>query len=705
MKKIAAALLAALMLVALTACNGGGDKIIDVSDPVATEAPVATDEGEGLGLTRDYGTLMGMVAAGYIHSAGVRTDGTVLTAGHDYYGQRKTSDWTDVKYIAAGKSVTVGVKNDGTVLVAGSLASGDITTAAGWTNVFMADAGGDHIAAVLNDGTVVATGDNASGQCDVSSWSNIVAVACGDAFTVGLTAAGTVVATAGAPDISALGQVKAIAAGGASGVVGITAEGGLVGTVDVSAFAGRTDIVSAGVDDCGAACVFADGTMLASLAAGVAPDPDYSAGTVDLTTVTNAVSVSVGTNHVVALLADGTAAAYGVNDDLQCDVGRFNLRPYIETNDNGTFIRGLQYGMTLADAKPYVAAIAGSEDITYVVKGFDDTGAETETAKTEADPVATGILARAGETDIGTIVLLGDIDGDGAVTETDKTTAETYITGETPLSGAYRRAAQLEYTAMGKLACDEASVAILEAAAAGTGTIEQFSARKTDIYKEKYDEMYAENKDTVGWITIARTNIDYPVMFDASGEWYYNTHTPEKAKADSGSIYSYYFYSDDLKNMVVTGHNSRPSGSMFHQLHHIQEFNLGNSNCAQTKYCGVELTGLPDLKIYSNRVWTISIFGRESQWEMFSMYETKAGCNIVDTLYDNVWWRWGDNARLKTTDDEIKTWIDKQISLTEIPFDTTVTVDDDFMTVFTCGNEHADATDGARLYFFFKKVD
>ena len=41
---------------------------------------------------------------------------------------------------------------------------------------------------------MVAVGHNRYGQCNVSSWSNIVTVACGHCHTVGVKADGTVVA-------------------------------------------------------------------------------------------------------------------------------------------------------------------------------------------------------------------------------------------------------------------------------------------------------------------------------------------------------------------------------------------------------------------------------------------------------------------------------------------------------------------------------
>ena len=51
-----------------------------------------------------------------------------------------------------------------------------------------------HTVGLKSDGTVVAVGDNSSGQCDVSDWSDIVAISAGGHFTVGLKSDGTVVA-------------------------------------------------------------------------------------------------------------------------------------------------------------------------------------------------------------------------------------------------------------------------------------------------------------------------------------------------------------------------------------------------------------------------------------------------------------------------------------------------------------------------------
>ncbi|HWQ58666.1 MAG TPA: hypothetical protein VN540_06565 [Clostridia bacterium] len=704
MKKILAVLLVLSMAFAFAACGGDTENEGNPVDVLPTSpSPGPTEEGTGLGLAREYAQTMGMVAAGYVHSLGLRTDGTALSAGHDYYGQRQVGAWTDVMYIAAGKSVSIGVKADGTVVLAGKLTDeAALAAASAWTNVFMADAGGDFVAALLNDGTVVAAGDNSASQCDVSGWSDIVQIACGDAFTIGLKSDGTVVATSGAPEaVASWSNVKKIAAGGVSAVAAITAEGKLVSTLDIAGLEAYTDIVDVGADDCGVACVRADGTVVTKLTAETVYDPDYNYGEVDLTTVTDAVAISVGAKHVVVMRKNGSAAAYGVNDDLQCDVGRFNLRPYLEQLvDGGTVVRGLEAGMTVADAKALIAAGTGAADVQ-----FTKLISEAETAVADTDAVATGMKVKCDGAEYGTVVLLGDVDENGTIDAADREIISKASVNNIQLTGYLARASQLETSALGLPFCGEKSLALIDAHLAGTGKIGQFSKMKTGVYDQLLAEAAAANKDTVGWISIPKTNVSYPIMFDASGKWYYNTHTPDKKETDSGSIYAYYYGVPELKNTVVTGHNSRPSGSMFHQLHHIQEFNLGNTNCAQKKYCGVELKDLPNLQIYSNRVWTITIYGEESRWELFSMYETEAGVDIYDSLYDNVWWPWGKNVRVKDTDELIQAWIEKQIEMSEVQIDTSVSVADRYLTVFTCGNEHDDANEGARLYFFFKQVD
>ena len=56
-------------------------------------------------------------------------------------------------------------------------------------------AGGGHVCALRGNGSVLCWGDNTYGQCDVSGWTNIIEICCGQYHTVGVKNDGTLVAT------------------------------------------------------------------------------------------------------------------------------------------------------------------------------------------------------------------------------------------------------------------------------------------------------------------------------------------------------------------------------------------------------------------------------------------------------------------------------------------------------------------------------
>ena len=60
-----------------------------------------------------------MVAAGYEHTVGLKSDGTAVAVGNKYYGQCDVGGWTDITQVATGYWHTVGLKANGTVVDAG----------------------------------------------------------------------------------------------------------------------------------------------------------------------------------------------------------------------------------------------------------------------------------------------------------------------------------------------------------------------------------------------------------------------------------------------------------------------------------------------------------------------------------------------------------------------------------------------------------
>lgn len=220
-------------------------------------------------------------------------------------------------------------------------------------------------------------------------------------------------------------------------------------------------------------------------------------------------------------------------------------------------------------------------------------------------------------------------------------------------------------------------------------------------YTEKIAALQAKNKDCIGWISVPGTNIDKGIMYGDS--WFYSNHNEEKKEIVSGAVYSH--YSALTQNVVITAHNSRSSKTMFHELHHVQEVNLGKTNCAYKK-CNTELDKnvLPDFSTVEGRTWDISVFGVDAQWEIWAMYEVKAN-ESAKTLYYNTWYPSTKYAFQPKNASDVQEWIDYQLGRSDYSFGVSVTPEDQFMTLYTCGDNHDSDTAQSRLYLFLKQVN
>lgn len=63
-----------------------------------------------------------------------------------------------------------------------------------WSDIVAISSYSTHTVGIQSDGTLVTAGTNRDGGCNVSNWKDIVAVAAGDYFTIGLKKDGTIVA-------------------------------------------------------------------------------------------------------------------------------------------------------------------------------------------------------------------------------------------------------------------------------------------------------------------------------------------------------------------------------------------------------------------------------------------------------------------------------------------------------------------------------
>ncbi len=130
------------------------------------------------------------VSAGYWHTVGLKSDGTVLAVGENNNGQCNMSGWSGITQASAGSYHTIGLKSDGTVMAVGANSYGQCNVS-GWSGITQVSAGANHTVGLKSDGTVVAVGFNGDGRCDVSGWIGIIQVSAGFEGTVGLKPDGT----------------------------------------------------------------------------------------------------------------------------------------------------------------------------------------------------------------------------------------------------------------------------------------------------------------------------------------------------------------------------------------------------------------------------------------------------------------------------------------------------------------------------------
>jgi len=134
------------------------------------------------------------IAAGYMDSLALKSDGTIYAWGYSQYGETNApAGLANITAIACGDYHDLALKADGTVVGWGQNTYAQITNAAA-TNVIAIAAGSQHSLALRADGTVTAWGYNGYGQTVVPpTATNAIAIAAGSQHNLALRANGTVI--------------------------------------------------------------------------------------------------------------------------------------------------------------------------------------------------------------------------------------------------------------------------------------------------------------------------------------------------------------------------------------------------------------------------------------------------------------------------------------------------------------------------------
>ena len=93
--------------------------------------------------------------------------------------------------------------------------------------------------------------------------------------------------------------------------------------------------------------------------------------------------------------------------------------------------------------------------------------------------------------------------------------------------------------------------------------------------QKKFEKLYRENHDFIGWLTIEDTLVDYPVMYtphDSENGEYYIHRDFEKNYSSAGLpfIDRYCRIKNPTDNIIIYGHNMN-SGTMFHDIIKYQD--------------------------------------------------------------------------------------------------------------------------------------
>lgn len=232
---------------------------------------------------------------GHMFAVALRSNGTVVAAGRNDYGQCGVSNWRNIVQVAAGWNFSLGLTSDGHVLLAGtdSKKSPRISESAiaGWNNIVFIAANAEAAAAIDINGTIYVTG----GPSESSSVYSIPY----DIYSSGRPVAVSV----GVKHILVLydtGKARAIFNENINGCCNVN---------------GWENIVQVAAGDNCSAALTGDGNVL------YIGNSNY--GNL-YGNISNAISISLKGAHLVYLTKDGTVGATGWNKFGQCDVDAIN---------------------------------------------------------------------------------------------------------------------------------------------------------------------------------------------------------------------------------------------------------------------------------------------------------------------------------------------------------------------------------------------
>ena len=176
-------------------------------------------------------------------------------------------------------------------------------------------------------------------------------------------------------------------------------------------------------------------------------------------------------------------------------------------------------------------------------------------------------------------------------------------------------------------------------------------------------ELKNQNSDTVGWINVNNTNVNYPFVHTSDNDFYLD-HSFDKSYNEAGWLFLDYRNNTDLngRNNIIYAH-SRLDKTMFGSLSRVLSYSWYSNK--------------------DNHIIRISLENENSSWQIFSVYKIKTETYYITTDFNN--------------DSQYLEFLNTIKNRSLYDFNANLSVDDKILTLSTCYSDTERTVVHARL--------
>ena len=173
---------------------------------------------------------------------------------------------------------------------------------------------------------------------------------------------------------------------------------------------------------------------------------------------------------------------------------------------------------------------------------------------------------------------------------------------------------------------------------------------KMSLLEVDFNELLVKNPDTVGWIQVKGTNINYPIVQTTNNSYYLN-HAFDRTKNEAGWVFMDY-RNDEVnfnQNTILYAH-SRLTGSMFGSLKNILESSWYTNK--------------------NNHIIRLSTPTENTMWQVFSVYTIPKESYYITPNFNS--------------NEAYQEFLNTMKSRSEVEFSAEVNTNDKILTLSTC---------------------